>query len=450
VTAATTIDEAAEYEALLQFMYLAPVGLVQTSIDGEILFINPLSAQLLMPLSRDGALSNLFTALENIAPELRLLANSFAAQRGSICDAVRLQVNAGVAGSVDPKLLSLSLVKLDANRLMAVLSDITLQVKRERLLRQNEALLNAILIGATDYVLISLDRQGCITSCSKSAGAVTGFAVEALIGRPYSVFSAADATTPEGLLDRLREADLNGWSLIEGWRIRADGSQFWASEIIAPLQDPQDRQDRQDLQDAAYCFVMRDVSERREAGELLRRATSCDHLTGLANRRAFFEEAQQELTRWQRVPRELTLIMFDADHFKTINDSWGHPAGDAVLRDLAATLTATFRKADILARLGGEEFAVLMPSTGSTGALAVARRLLNAVAAQTVLVDGAAIRYTVSAGMATMDATVSGLDALIKRADVALYEAKKNGRNRVECWSSLPTVSPDDGTARRA
>lgn len=441
---AAAIDQAAEYEALLQFMYLAPVGLVQTSMDGEISFMNPLSAQLLMPLSRDGALSNLFTALENVAPELRFLAGSFESQRGSVCDALRLQVNAGIAGGVDPKLLSLSLVKLDANRLMAVLSDITLQVKRERQLRQNEALLNAILIGATDYVLISLDRQGCITSCSKSVRAVTGFTVEALIGHPYSIFSAADATTPEGLVDRLREADLNGWSLHEGWRLRLDGSRFWASEIIAPLNDPRDQQL---MHEAAYCFVIRDVTERRDAGELLRRATSCDHLTGLANRRAFFKDAQQELTRWQRAPRELTLIMFDADHFKSINDTWGHPAGDAVLCDLAATLTATFRQADIVARLGGEEFAVLMPSTGTSGALAVARRLLNAVVAQTVLVDGAAIRYTVSAGVATMNSTVSGLDALIKRADVALYEAKKNGRNRVECWSALPTVSRDDATA---
>jgi diguanylate cyclase (GGDEF)-like protein len=130
--------------------------------------------------------------------------------------------------------------------------------------------------------------------------------------------------------------------------------------------------------------------------------------------------------------------MFDADHFKRINDTWGHPAGDAVLCDFAALLMATFRQADILGRLGGEEFAVLIPSTGTTGALAAATRLLGAVAAQTVLVDGTAIRYTVSAGVATMDPTVSGLDALIKRADAALYDAKNKGRNRVECWSAEP------------
>jgi diguanylate cyclase (GGDEF)-like protein/PAS domain S-box-containing protein len=434
VSAASLIEREADYEALLQFLYLAPVGLVQTSLDGEIVLINPLSAQLLMPLSRDGALSNLFTALENVAPDLRHLAARFAAPYGSVCDDERLQVDAGIAGS-EPKLLSLSLVKLDANRLMAVLSDVTVQVRRERLLRQHDALLNAILIGATGYVIVGLDQQGCIRTCSKSVSAVTGFAAEELLGKPYSIFSAADATTPEGLVDRLREADLDGWSLVEGWRMKGDGSRFWASEIIAPLHD---RQDPPGEKEAAYCLVIRDITDRREAGENLRRATSCDHLTGLPNRRAFFEAAQQEVARWQRAPRQLAFIMFDADHFKRINDTWGHPAGDAVLCDFAALLMATFRQADILGRLGGEEFAVLIPSTGTTGALAAATRLLGAVAAQTVLVDGTAIRYTVSAGVATMDPTVSGLDALIKRADAALYDAKNKGRNRVECWSAEP------------
>ncbi len=441
MNAAPLVDEAGEYEALLQFMYLAPVGLVQTSFDGEIVFINPLAAQLLMPLSRDGALSNLFTAIENVSPELRHVVDSFESVQGTVCDATRIQLDAGIIGTADPRLLSLSLVKLDANRLMAVISDITQQVKRERLLRQNEAVLNAILIGVTDYVLLSLDRQGRITSCGDSVEHVTGFTVEAVLGQPYSFFAAAGTTTPDGLLDRLREAHLFGWSLLEGWRMRADGSQFWSSEIIAPLHD---QEGRHEDDQAAYCFVIRDITDRREAGETLRRSTSCDHLTGLANRRAFFEAAQLELQRWARAPRELSLIMFDADHFKQINDTWGHPAGDAVLRALAASMSAIFRKSDIVARLGGEEFGVMLTGTGTAGAVTVATRLLRAVEAQTVAVDGSSIHYTLSAGVASMDPGVTGLDALIKRADVALYEAKRKGRNRVECWSSIRTDSVDE------
>ena len=119
MSAAQSAAEAGEYEALLQFVYLAPVGLVQTSLDGEIIFINPISAQLLMPLSRDGTLSNLFTALQSVAPDLRHLAGGFLGQ-GTVCDAARLQINAGMGDTSDAKLLSLTLVKLDANRLSQV------------------------------------------------------------------------------------------------------------------------------------------------------------------------------------------------------------------------------------------------------------------------------------------------------------------------------------------
>jgi len=130
----------------------------------------------------------------------------------------------------------------------------------------------------------------------------------------------------------------------------------------------------------------------------------------------------------------LTLLMLDADHFKTINDRFGHPAGDAVLCSLAAALTSTFRECDIVARVGGEEFAVLLPSTSVQGALAVATRLLSVVAGQTLEIEGHRIQYTVSGGVASMEADVTGFDALMKRADRALYAAKSAGRNRVQSF----------------
>ena len=128
--------------------------------------------------------------------------------------------------------------------------------------------------------------------------------------------------------------------------------------------------------------------------------------------------------------------MFDVDHFKRVNDTHGHPAGDAVLRHLAVLLTATFRQVDVVARVGGEEFAVLLPSTDAEGAAAVAERLRLAVKSQAVEFDGVPLRCTVSAGVATMHADLGDLDALMKRADQALYAAKAAGRNRIECWSA--------------
>ena len=132
--------------------------------------------------------------------------------------------------------------------------------------------------------------------------------------------------------------------------------------------------------------------------------------------------------------------MIDADHFKRINDTHGHAAGDAVLRHLAAGLSATFRSVDVVARLGGEEFVVLLPSCDVQAAMTVAQRLCDQIAAHPMVVEGTSVRYTVSAGVATMDADVASVDAFIERADRAMYAAKAAGRNRVARWQ--PGMKP--------
>jgi diguanylate cyclase (GGDEF)-like protein len=176
---------------------------------------------------------------------------------------------------------------------------------------------------------------------------------------------------------------------------------------------------------------MRDTTDQRESFEQQRRSGARDELTGMCNRRSFFDAAELELARWRRAPRPLSLIMFDVDHFKAINDVHGHPAGDAVLRHLADLFTRTFRQIDVPARIGGEEFAVLLPSTDIHAAESVANRLRLAVMSERITVDGVAIPCTVSGGVASMDAEVTSLADLIKRADRALYAAKAAGRNRI-------------------
>ncbi|MGI4845227.1 MAG: diguanylate cyclase [Janthinobacterium lividum] len=435
------IDELrAEHEALIQFLYLAPVGLVQADIDGAIVMMNPISAQLLMPLSRDGDLDNLFTALEAVAPELRHLCADYARPSGKICDGLHVHLNAGGAGKKIPQILAITLLKLDAQRIMAVIDDVTLQVRRERQLRQNDAWLNAILTGITDYALVGLDAQGRITEWNPSIGRVTGFGQDA-VGRPYSIFYPLDAMTPERLLDRLRDAERDGWSLDEGKRLRADGSSFWGSALIAPLPE-RDPPCGFDADGPAYCLIVRDITDKREASERRRREAFGDYLTGLANRRAFFEAAEQELSRSMTVPRPTAVIAIDADHFKAINDRYGHPGGDAVLQHLAAILGETFREVDVAARIGGEEFAVLLPSTDLARAAVVAERLRSSVASQTVHFNGERIRYTVSLGVASLDDGHGGIDLLLRRADQALYAAKRAGRNRVERWRPEMASSP--------
>jgi len=436
----------AEYEALIQFLYLAPVGLVQLAADGEIAMINPIAAQLLMPHSRNGGLDNLFVALEDIAPDLRNLCQQSTVQSGKICDGMHVHLHAGSGCSKRmPQILSITLLRLDASRIMAVIDDITEQVRRECRQRQNDAWLNAVLTGITDYALASLDAQGRLCEWNPSIGRVTGFGPDSE-GQSYTMFYPADAITPERALDRLREADADGWALDESRLLRADGSAFWGSVMIAPLPEA----DREAADGApslpceegpAYCLILRDVSDKRDIAERRRREAFSDHLTGLANRRALFDAASQEFERSRAAPRPTAMIILDADHFKAINDRYGHPGGDAVLQHLAAILLDFFREVDVVARIGGEEFAVLLPSTDLAHALDLAERLCARVALDAKSFDGQAIVCTISAGVAVAADGHGGVDLLIKQADQALYAAKRAGRNRALAWQPDPVIA---------
>jgi diguanylate cyclase (GGDEF)-like protein len=165
--------------------------------------------------------------------------------------------------------------------------------------------------------------------------------------------------------------------------------------------------------------------------ELGRLATT-DGLTGLANRRALFERLEQEAYRARRYGAPLSLILFDIDHFKRINDSWGHGAGDQVLREIARTTQEVLRKTDIAGRYGGEEFLVLLPGVDLEEATSLARRLNQQISQEVITSEsGGSQAVTVSVGVAMLAPDESG-EELIQRADRALYRAKRGGRNRVE------------------
>ena len=164
--------------------------------------------------------------------------------------------------------------------------------------------------------------------------------------------------------------------------------------------------------------------------ELARQAAR-DSLTGMLNRRSFMGELERELARVRRGGTMLSLAIFDLDHFKNLNDTWGHPAGDEVLRGIAASMQASIRQPDILGRYGGEEFALLMPDTDSEMALRVAERIRIAVQLSGVEWNGQRLSITLSGGIAAFAVHGVTADALIAAADAALYEAKRGGRNRI-------------------
>ena len=186
------------------------------------------------------------------------------------------------------------------------------------------------------------------------------------------------------------------------------------------------------------CLVIYDVTDvatnhhqLRVANAELQQLSNIDRLTGLNNRGHWEDAIKLEYARHARYGSQVSLVMFDIDHFKHINDTYGHQVGDKVLRAVADRVRSLVRNVDIPGRYGGEEFAVLLPDTGKAGAAIFAERLRKAVEGDEIIHEGESIRCTISLGVADLSVPANEYKQLIERADQAMYRAKKSGRNKV-------------------
>jgi diguanylate cyclase (GGDEF)-like protein len=188
-----------------------------------------------------------------------------------------------------------------------------------------------------------------------------------------------------------------------------------------------------DKRQLGRAMIFADVTAQVRLREDLRRRAETDPLTGVANRRLFQKTLEMECFRYGRSNLPMSVMMIDLDYFKAVNDRYGHPVGDAVLRVVAQRLLGSVRKTDLLARFGGEEFSVLLPDTRVEGARVIAERVRQAVNQSPIEVDGVLIPMSVSVGIASHSTELEAVpDILLKKADLALYRAKAAGRNRVE------------------
>lgn len=178
--------------------------------------------------------------------------------------------------------------------------------------------------------------------------------------------------------------------------------------------------------------VAKRTKELEAANHHLQQLTRTDPMTGIANRRHFIEQADTEIQRARRTKCPLSLLMVDLDNFKLINDKYGHATGDEVLCNFADTTTNCLRSIDLLARIGGEEFAILLPDTAAEGAREAAQRILASIRQQFIPHGDTQIRYSISIGVATLQKEDAIYESILNRADLALYRAKEMGRNRAE------------------
>ncbi len=407
-----------ENERLLEFLYLVPVGLAEVDPLGDVALMNSSGAQLLMPLAEAPVLTNLFDVLDPYAPELRNIVRLHAEPSGVICEGRRVDLRA-LGRTEGPAHLAVGLVKIDAERIMAVLQDVSRTVEQERALFADRQRFRAIYEGMRDSMICTLGRDERIDSWNASGEHLFGFSADEILGSGLAALVLDEGS--HALLDQVRQA---GWSEIQGWSTRKDATRFWGEGVLAALHDEQGTI-------CGYSVVLRDLTERKLAHEKLVALATTDTLTGLANRRTFYDQADKEIARRTRYPCPLSVVMVDADRFKSVNDTHGHAAGDDVLRHLASILRATVRTTDLPARYGGEEFVILLPETNAAGAAQVAERIRAAVEQWPARSGDKIIAYTVSLGVAEAQHATADIKAMLAAADEALYRAKSEGRNRV-------------------
>jgi diguanylate cyclase (GGDEF)-like protein/PAS domain S-box-containing protein len=351
-------------------------------------------------------------------------------KQGQTVGALYLE-NAATTGAFSPgrieflELLSGNVVNaIDNARLYAELRGLanTLEQRvtdRTRELRNSEARVKTILQNAPLPMTVTRRTDAVIAYANAHAANFLGRSVGSLVGSraPAHYRNPHDRDRIAELL--LRDGAVNDEEVC---LIAADGSDRWALMSLVPID-----------YDGEACdlVVVVDITERKTMEEELRRMATTDVLTGAANRRHFIAQSEAELVRARRHDQPMGLIMLDIDHFKQFNDQHGHATGDLVLREVVACCAALVRQQDLVGRLGGEEFVVLLPQTDIAAAHTLAERLRLGIAALELTSEhGKPLSVTASFGVSEL---VMGddVDSLLARVDAALYEAKRGGRNQV-------------------
>jgi two-component system cell cycle response regulator len=277
----------------------------------------------------------------------------------------------------------------------------------------------------------TVDIEGSIREWNLAAQQLYGYTKEEVLHQPFytRVFRGASASKMHEILQRVIQGSVMAG--IESEDYDSEGNLHYVLRSVFPIRNP-----NREVVGAIVSVV--DVTYRVEyenqlkaLNQKLQSLAVTDGLTGLHNHRAFQDYLEEQFQTAMRNKQPLALILMDVDHFKQYNDTYGHQAGDEVLRQVAQILQTNVREGDFVARYGGEEFVVVLPRTDSESAVAVAERLRRAVESA----EWQLRPVTGSFGVASIRPDMETRQELIEAADQALYQAKKNGRNRVEVWN---------------
>jgi diguanylate cyclase (GGDEF)-like protein/PAS domain S-box-containing protein len=406
-------------EDLLQFLYLMPFGVVKFQADGVVDLMNPVASALLLSLRGDDTLRDIYASLAPLAPNLPQQVTRFTAAAGTIVDKQWLEAHAGGR----PIILSLTVNRVNATVYMAVLADVTTLAQQRRKLYTDQRKFFAIFDHVRDYAIYTITLEGKIEEWNRSLQRVGGWLAEDVQGRDMSMFLSSDDPDRPQIDLLLAEARRTGSVETEGWRLKRDNSRFWGNSVITALPD-------EGGEVRGFVVVTRDITQRKRTDDDMKLLATVDPLTGAYNRRQGDVLLAAEFARRSRDGRDFAVLLLDIDHFKAVNDQFGHAAGDAVLCALVDESQKTLRAVDMLIRWGGEEFLFVLPNADGKAALVAAERIRAALEATEIVDPGVAVLHiTVSVGIAVP--VIDSPRELLRSADLALYAAKAGGRNRV-------------------
>jgi diguanylate cyclase (GGDEF)-like protein/PAS domain S-box-containing protein len=310
-------------------------------------------------------------------------------------------------------------------RMLGVCEDVTAEIRA----REAESVLASIVRSSNDAIF-SVVPEGEIVTWNPAAERLFGYPAAEAIGSPAAILVPMHVRREDA---RLLRATLDG-EPVDAWettRVRRDGTEVAVSLLLSALPVRSDG-------GRAVSVVARDITERKRFEAQLQHLAEHDGLTELCNRRRFDDELLRAVADAGRHGETGALLLLDLDDFKFVNDTFGHGAGDELLRSVAGALQSRVRATDVLARLGGDEFAVLLTRTGTEEARRVAADLLAAVRDHTVIVDRRRVRVTTSIGVVVFDGDSGSKEDVLAAADRAMYQAKDAARDRFTIVAGAP------------